>query len=116
MHNNVNTRLDKPRANTVAQAIEWLTNATSYTSQADFKKNYLTYLFGQFRVSNVGQSANSSKMKKITEEYWNPREVSYDSLRLAEDDILTFQNEPVVKKLMFSKMSLKPFRFSLTRR
>jgi len=112
MHNNVNTRLDKPRANTLAQAIEWLGTATSYTPQRDFKNNYISYLYGQFKSGNFSQLSNVSKMKKITEEYWNIREVSYSTLSFAEDDILSFRNEPLVRRPIFSKMSLKTVRFN----
>jgi len=111
MHNNVNARLDKPRPISIAQAIEWLKNATTYTNQADFKKNYLTYLSGQYNISRFSQSISVTKMRKITEEYWNPREVSYFSLSFPEDDILTFKNQPVINKIIFPKMSLKPVFF-----
>jgi hypothetical protein len=107
MHNNVNARLNKPRPISVAQAIESLKNATSYTNQAEFKAKYLTYLSSQFGIYQYGQSVSVTKMKKITEEYWNPREVSYNSLSFLEDDILSFRNEPVQHKIVFPKLSLR---------
>ena len=94
MHNVVNARLDKPKAFTVAQSIEWLKNATSYTSQTDFKKKYLEYLTGQFKT-RLPYNTTIAKMRKITEEYWNPREISYSLLKIVEDDILTYKNQPV---------------------
>ena len=43
MHNAVNKRLDKPRPKTVAECIEFLKRATSYTSQREFRDKYCTY-------------------------------------------------------------------------
>jgi hypothetical protein len=111
MHNVVNARLDKPKAFTVAQAIEWLKNATSYTSQTDFRKNYLTYLSGQFK-SRAIYATSISKMKKITEEYWNPREVSYSLLEIPEDDILSYKNQAGFNSRKF-KISSRNVRFKV---
>jgi len=107
MHNNVNVRLDKPRPISIAQAIEWLKTATSYTNQAEFKKKYLTYLSGQYGITQYAQYMSVTKMKKITEEYWNAREVSYNSLSFLEDDILSFKNEPAEHRLIFPRLSLR---------
>jgi hypothetical protein len=114
IHNNVNVRLDKPRPISINEAIEWLKNATSYTNQAEFKKRYLTYLSGQYGIYQYAQSVSVTKMKKITEDYWNPREVSYDSLSFLEDDILSFKNEPVKHNLVFPKLSLRNVVFRPT--
>jgi len=111
MHNNVNARLHKPRPTTIAQAIEWLKTAISYTNQSEFKKKYLTYLSGQFGIQQYSQYAAVTKMKKITEEYWNPREVSYDSLSFLEDDILSFKNEVTLNKTVFPRLSLRNVTF-----
>lgn len=110
MHNSVNSRLDKPRVITVAEAIQWLKNATAYTSQLDFKKNYLTYLFGQYNKTQPLQNGSVHKMKKITEEYWNSREISYSVLEIPEADVLSHTVEPVYNIPKF-RVGLRSVRF-----
>lgn len=111
LHNAVNSRLDKPRATTVAEAIHWLKNATTYTSQADFKRNYLIYLLGQFNKLHPPQNSSVAKMKKITEEYWNSRECSYSSLVISEEDILVYKNQPVANVIPRFRLGIRSFRF-----
>jgi hypothetical protein len=111
MHNAVNSRLDKPKANTVDEAIQWLKNAITYTSQADFKRNYLSYLFGQFNKLQPQQNSYVTKMKKITEEYWNSREYSYSLLVIPEENILVYKNQPVVAVFPKFKLANRSFRF-----
>ena len=118
MHNTVNKRLDKPSPKTVAESILFLINATKYTSQTDFRKNYIEYLFRDW--NNYGRGSyylniaisNTKRMQKINEEYWNSREVSYDSLSFPEDNVLTYQNQPTLTKMFFGKIKIKNVRWS----
>jgi len=118
MHNTVNKRLDKPTPKTVAECLETLQNATSYTSQHDFRKNYIEYLFRDWNIYGRGTHyltialQNTRNMQKINEEHWNAREVSYSSLKFEEADVLKYQNQPMTTKLVFSKLKVRIPRWS----
>ena len=82
MHNTVNKKLDKPRARTVAAAIEMLRNATNITTPAEFRQRYIDYLirnWSGYRHSSLGVIAlnYARELNKINSEYWNLRESSY---------------------------------------
>ena len=95
MHNAVNKRLDKPQPKTLSQCIESLKNATRYSTPSQFREKYIAYLFGDWknqRSTSAGFSAWASVdvMKKINDEYWSKREVSYSGVSFDEDDVLTY--------------------------
>jgi hypothetical protein len=118
MHNSVNKRLDKPRPSTVLECLNTLKNATKYTTPFEFRKKYIEYLFrdwnihGRFTSYFFNAMIEIEKMKKTNESYWNHKEVSYSEVTFAEDDVLSFANEPPQRKLIFGKPSLKNFRWS----
>jgi hypothetical protein len=113
MHNTVNKRIDKPCPKTVKDCIDSLKNATSYTSPSDFRKRYIEYLRSQWRPQIISiQTRTVDKMRKINEEYWNPRDVSYSDVTFPEDNVLTYNNQPVVTKLVFPRLSLRNVRWS----
>jgi len=95
MHNAVNKRLDKPQPKTVADCIESLKRATSYTSSKEFRDKYANYLIGDWsrnRMNGDGHMGYNSALiiKKINEEYWNKREVSYNNISFEEDDVINY--------------------------
>lgn len=111
MHNAVNKRLDKPQPKTVAECIEWLKRATSYTSPRDFRQKYSEYLLKDWykqRHYGGGMSGYKSAetVKKINEEYWNLREVSYHSISFEEENIITYSDSYPSRKLVISKFNL----------
>ncbi len=95
MHNAVNKRLDKPQSKTVEECIEWLKRATAYTSPRDFRQKYSEYLLRDWWYQrNHGEGfsayAEAEKVKKINEEYWNQREVSYSDVSFQEDNVMEY--------------------------
>jgi hypothetical protein len=118
MHNNVNKRLDKPKPSSVSECLKSLKNATSYTSPFEFRKKYIEYLFRDWNIFGKRTSyyfnamQEVEKMRKINEDYWNAREVSYSELTFAEDDVLSFANQPPHTPLIFGKLSLRNVRWS----
>jgi len=112
MHNTVNKRIDKPCPKTVQECLDSLKNATSYTSPTEFRKQYIEYLRSQWRYQPGSiQMISVDKMRKINEEYWNKREVSYSDVSFPEDDVLAYSNQPITKKIIFPRMSLRNVRW-----
>ena len=113
MHNTVNKRIDKPSPKTVQECIDSLKNATSYTSPTEFRKQYIEYLRSQWRFQPASiQLINVGKMKKINEEYWNNREVSYSDVSFPEDNVLTYDNQPIKQKVVIPRMSIRNIRWT----
>jgi hypothetical protein len=109
--------LDKPTPSTVAECISTLKNATSYTSPSEFRKKYIEYLLRDWNSNRYTSYyfyalSEAEKMRKINEEYWNIREVSYSDVTFEEDNVLYFSNQPVSTKIVFSKVSLKNVRWT----
>lgn len=112
MHNAVNKRLDKPYPKTVEECLNSLKNATAYTCPRDFRERYANYLIGDWsriRSTSEGyagfQSANT--LKKINDEYWNNREVSYNNVNFSEADVLGFSKTiPGPFKLQFGSSKI----------
>ena len=117
MHNTVNKRLDKPSPKSVEECLSFLVNATKYTSQIEFRKKYIEYLFSDWNIYGRGTHylniaiSNTQTLKKINEEYWNSKEVSYDSLTFSEDDVLTYQNQPVVNRVIIPRLNIRNIRW-----
>ena len=109
LHNTVNKRLDKPIPKTVAECIETLKTATTYTSQSEFRNKYIEYLQKDWNKPGRGVNYqfiafNAIKnMQKINETYWNSREVSYSNVNLTEADVITYQKQPTAQRVVFSK-------------
>jgi hypothetical protein len=101
MHNIVNKRLDKPIPRTVEECLIFLKNATTYTSQTEFRKKYIEYLFRDWNNYGRGTSylviasSNAGRMQKLNEEYWNTKEVSYDSISWRDGDVTSYPNQLV---------------------
>ena len=111
MHNAVNKRLDKPQPKTVAECIEWLKRATSYTTPASFRENYANYLLRDWLYQrNTGEGLggykNAEIVRKLNYEYWNLREVSYDSVSFEEDNILDYSKTYQSQKAVIPKFNL----------
>lgn len=92
LHNTVNKRLDKPRPATVFESIQTLKAATKLTSPANFRLKYIQYVFSNWGNQSTGEgfmAMNAARqMRKINNEYFIPREVSFDSLNFPEADLL----------------------------
>jgi Erv1 / Alr family len=112
MHNTVNKRLDKPCPKTVGECIDSLKNATSYTSPSDFRKKYIEYLKTQWRSNANLQIFSVDKLRKINESYWNPRDVSYSDVSFPEEDVLTYENQPIQRKIIFPRMSFRNIKWT----
>jgi hypothetical protein len=117
IHNSVNKRLDKPIPKTVEECLSFLKNATSYTSQFEFREKYIEYLFRDWNIYGRGTSylqialSHANKMKKINEEYWNTKDVSYDSIQWRDGDVVTLpgkSNQTINGPIKFN---LNKFRF-----
>jgi hypothetical protein len=95
-HNTVNKRLDKPRPATILECIETLKMLTKNKPAAQFRTNYITYLLSNWAREGGGegmiQMGNVREMRKINEQYWNLREISFDTISFPEADIL----QPIV--------------------
>lgn len=108
MHNAVNKRLDKPQPRTVAECIDFLKRATAYTTQSEFREKYSNYLIGDWRHyrttgDGVGGFSSAQTVKKIINEYWNKREVSFSDVSFEEENVLEYSQvyksqKPVVPK------------------
>ena len=118
LHNTVNKRIDKPIPKTVAECINSLKIATTYTSQSEFRNKYIEYLQRDWSIFGKGLTYqfiafNAIKnMKKINETYWNAREVSYSNLNLVEADVLSYPNQPTTQKIVFSKMNIRNVKWA----
>jgi hypothetical protein len=92
MHNTVNRKLNKPSPKSIAESLEFLKNATTYTTQKEFREKYIEHVTRNWiSLRNTGSHAtmalqNAGKMQKINSEYWNLREGSYD-IELPESEI-----------------------------
>ena len=118
LHNTVNKKLDKPYPKTVSECLDSLKNATRYTSQFEFRKRYIEYLFRDWNNYGRGTSyqfvalQNVKNMQRINETYWNLKEVSYDSLSFLEDNVITYQNQPLTSKITFGRSNIKNVRWA----
>lgn len=88
-HNTVNKRLDKPIIPTLNDCIQTLKEATKVTTPAQYRNAYINYLLSNWSKEFTGDGAialgNAKRLKKINEEYFNPREKSYDSIYFFEN-------------------------------
>jgi hypothetical protein len=111
MHNAVNKRLDKPQPKTVAECIEWLKRATSYTSPATFRENYANYLLRDWTYhrntgEGMGGYKNAEIVRRINYEYWNSREVSYNDVSFEEDNVLEYSRAFQSQKPVIPRFNL----------
>lgn len=85
-HNTVNRRLDKPVFPTVESCIDRLIEITKITSGAAYRNAYINYLITNWTremTSDGFIGADIAKrMKKINEEYFNPRDTNFVNFSL----------------------------------
>ncbi len=88
-HNTVNKRLDKPIIQTLNDCIETLKNATKVTSPQQYREAYINYLIQNWSKEFTGDGAIAlgfaRQMKKINDEYFNPRDKGYESIYFFEN-------------------------------
>lgn len=100
MHNSVNKRLDKPSPKSVAECISTLKNATSVTSQMEFREKYFNHVIRNWEsLSNYPGTfiplQNARTMKQIHDNYWKNYMTSYDNLNFPESDVNEFNNNVI---------------------
>jgi hypothetical protein len=92
-HNTVNKRLDKPIIATLTDCIETLKNATKVTSAAQYRQAYLNYLTSNWSKEFTGDGAIAlgavRQLKRINEEYFNPRDKGYENIYFFENGSVT---------------------------
>jgi len=92
-HNTVNKRLDKPIIPTLNDCIETLKNATKVTTPAQYRNAYINYLISNWSREFTGDGAIAlgvaRQLKRINEEYFNPRDKGYDSIYFFENGSVT---------------------------
>ena len=112
MHNSVNKRLEKPYPKTVGESLDMLVRATAYTTPLAFRAKYIEYLlkdWGRQRGTGQGYGAYQSVlvMQKIINEYWNPRDVLFQNVELAEGDLLDYVKNVVSQRPSIPKFNLR---------
>jgi len=92
-HNSVNTRIDKPRIPTVAEAISTIKRNTVVTSGTSYRNSYINYLIRNWSLEQSGESFimkhSARELQKINNEYWSPRDTGFPDIVIPEEDILT---------------------------
>jgi hypothetical protein len=112
MHNDVNTRINKPIPKTVGECLIMLETATTYSSPREFRKKYIEYLSGQWRHF-LGLKQRVDIMNKINEEYWNNNETSYSSVDFDTTvDTTKYPNQPMDEKFVFPRLTLQNIRWN----
>lgn len=122
-HNTVNKRLDKPIIQTLNGCIETLKNATKVTSPAQYRTAYINYLIQNWTKEFTGDGAialgYARDLRRINEEYFNPRDKGYDAIYFFENGSVTEfiaedptrydagQNVPNATVFMNSKIGFK---------
>jgi FAD-linked sulfhydryl oxidase len=91
-HNTVNRRLDKPILNTSYDCLKTFQSNVKVTSPAQYRQSYLSYLVKIWSQEHSGESfmrlASVREMRKIHEQYWNPRELDVNTVVfLADTDV-----------------------------
>lgn len=107
MHNMVNVRLNKPIPKNLSECLEFLINATKYSSPNEFRRKYIEYLRGQWSYF-AGLRQKVEIMEKINGEYWNNRETSYSILEFDQTiDTTTYPDQPVEQVIQFPRMNVR---------
>lgn len=125
MHNTVNKRLDKPLQKTVKDCLDALIVATRNNPSAVFRVSYIRHVARNWAAFQNGEGmimVNAAKeLAKINDQYWNPRDVSFDSLSFPEADVLEYipndrrqyivgQNIPTIGHLTSGELPKVGFR------
>jgi hypothetical protein len=107
MHNDVNIRINKPVPKNIGECLNVLQNAIRYSSQYEFRKRYIEYLQGQWKSYTI-EYKNVLLMKKINEEYWNKREISYEQLNIDKNiDVISNLEQSINSNILFPKFRLR---------
>lgn len=92
-HNTVNKRLDKPVIQTLNDCIENLKNATKLNSPAQYRTAYINYLTSNWSREFTGDGAIAlgavKQLRRINDEYFNPRDKGYDNIYFFENGSVT---------------------------
>ena len=85
-HNTVNNRLDKPRIQSVGDCLKTFQSNIAHISPYQFRQTYLGYLTRNWSREQSGEGymrmAMVNEMKKINDQYWNPRELDVNDLTI----------------------------------
>jgi FAD-linked sulfhydryl oxidase len=88
-HNTVNRRLDKPILQTLDDCIQSLKNATKVTNSGTYRNAYINYLLRNWSIEQTGEGfmniSITRQLKKINEEYFNPRDTGFENLKFDRD-------------------------------
>jgi hypothetical protein len=132
-HNTVNKRLDKPLKKSVADCLDALRIATTYTSFEEFRRRYIDYVVRTMAREMSGDTmikvGHAQAMKRTNESYWSSR-VAPDlaTLTLPDANVLELINDtaqsqsfffgrpsPVVVQGSYPSLSFRGGRLRLTR-
>jgi len=88
-HNTVNRRLDKPIIQTLEDCIQRLKDVTKVTNAATYRAAYINYLLRNWSIEQSGEGfmnvGIARQLKKINEEYFNPRDSGFENLSFDKD-------------------------------
>lgn len=88
-HNTVNRRLDKPVLQTLNDCINRLKEITKVTSGLKYRTAYINYLIQNWSREQSGEGfmnvGYSRQLKKIIEEYFNPRDIGLEEFKFDRD-------------------------------
>jgi hypothetical protein len=88
-HNTVNRRLDKPIIQSLSDCIQTMRNNTKVTKASVYRANYIQYLINNWSREQSGDGfikiGAARQLKKINEEYFNPRDVGFDTLEFSQE-------------------------------
>lgn len=88
-HNTVNKRLDKPIIPTIQDCITALKDATKINSGGVYRNSYINYLLQNWSKEFTGDGAINlgftRQLKRINDEYFNPRDKGFDSIYFFEN-------------------------------
>ncbi len=100
-HNTVNKRLDKPLQTTVKDCLEALKVNTKSTSANDYRIAYISYVIKNWGSQQSGEgfmmAAAAREMAKINNEYFIPRDVSFEDINFPEANVLEYIPEDGVR-------------------
>jgi hypothetical protein len=97
-HNNVNKRLDKPVLPTLYECLKTFQSNVKVTSAKQYRQSYLHYLTRNWSREQSGESfmrlTSVREMRKIHEQYWDPREVDVNTVVFLADADVTQSIQP----------------------
>jgi hypothetical protein len=92
-HNTVNKRLDKPIYPTLDSCLQQLQDNTKINSAQVYRNAYINYVISNWAKEATGDGmifmGAAKKMKRINDEYFNPRDTGFANLSFPLDDSVT---------------------------